>query len=96
MKIIGMQGQLLQWWDRLLDRPSWYRDSGPPEAGPAVKSAAGTARRVPAGAAPGERSPSDAPRGKVPAVRGRSLGMDPYSLDAGFPTGQGWDRVDRS
>ena len=106
MKIVGMHGQLLRWWDRLLDRPAGYRDGDVAASKSAlnVNATRGsgvqpTQARVrstaPRKVAPGELTLADDPPKSSTRDRSRSLGSDPYAHDAGFNKGHGWDRVDR-
>jgi hypothetical protein len=83
-------GQRLQrWWDKLLGRPPWYRDTNVTTSRSAL-----WAEAPPKKAKPGEMTLVDDAQGRERKSQ-RSAGTNPYSNDAGFQKGHGWDRVDR-
>ena len=90
---MSLKTRLQRWWDNLLGRPPWYRDSNVTMSRTDLYDD-GAAKKKPAKAVPGELSlvddqPSSSSRRK------QSGGVDPYSNDAGFSKPHGWDRIDR-
>jgi hypothetical protein len=88
-----LKERVLRWWDTLLGRPRWYRDSN------VTISRTDLYRegepKHPADSAPeGLSLLDDGKAGKGP--RRHTAGVDPYSNDAGFAKPHGWDRDGRS
>ena len=85
---MNVKARLLRWWDTLLGRPPWYRDSNVTISRTDLYEE-GSAKQ-PAQPAPGELTLVD----EAPAKgrRKRSAGVNPYSNDAGFQKPHGWDR----
>lgn len=88
---MNLKARLLRWWDTLLGRPPWYRDSN------VTISRTDLYRderpKQPADSAPeGLSLLDDDPSGKG---RRHTAGVNPYSNDAGFTKPHGWDREGR-
>jgi hypothetical protein len=84
---------LQRWWDELLGRPRWHRDTHVGTTGPGHRPA-GSSTAAPT---PGELSLADdaaAPKRPRRSGRLRSAGMDPYANDAGFAKPHSWERID--
>lgn len=89
---MSLRSRLLRWWDRLLGRPPWYRDSNVTISRTDLYDE--SASRQPSKPEPGELTlVDDETTGK--GRRRRTAGVNPYSNDAGFQKPHGWDRVDR-
>ncbi|HXW11064.1 MAG TPA: hypothetical protein VD737_10630 [Steroidobacteraceae bacterium] len=89
---MNLKSRLLRWWDSLLGRPPWYRDSNVTISRTDLYQDG--ASKTPPKPQPGELTLVDdeaADKGR----RRRTAGVDPYSNDAGFAKPHGWDRVDR-
>lgn len=89
---MSMKARLLRWWDKLLGRPPWYRDSNVTVSRTDLYDEGES--RPPRQAGPGELTLVDDDAGGK-GRRRRSTGVDPYSNDAGFAKPHGWDRIDR-
>lgn len=88
---MSVRKRLERWWDELLGRPRWYRDtdgsttqSGLKPVRPGSTSSGGLTL---ADDPPPSRTP---PRTRA----SRSAGTDPYANDAGFAKPHSWERVD--
>jgi hypothetical protein len=89
---MSLKSRLQRWWDTLLGRPPWYRDSNV-TVSRTILYEEGAAKKSPK-AERGELTlVDDEASGK--GRRKRTAGVDPYSNDAGFAKPHGWDRSDR-
>lgn len=89
---MSLKSRLQRWWDTLLGRPPWYRDSNVTVSRTNLYEE-GASKKSPK-AEPGELTlVDDEASGK--GRRKRTAGVDPYSNDAGFAKPHGWDRIDR-
>jgi hypothetical protein len=79
---VSLRGRLQRWWDRLLGRPPWYRDTNVTVSRTGLYSDDDPQRR-PAPPAPGELTLADDAGVRKPGTH-RSTGVDPYANDAGF------------
>ncbi|MCE3283977.1 MAG: hypothetical protein K0R70_233 [Steroidobacteraceae bacterium] len=88
---MSLRTRLQRWWDKLLGRPPWYRDSNVTVSRTDLYTEG--ASRKPTRPESGELSlQDDEPAAKA---RGRgSAGVNPYSNDAGFTKPRAWDRID--
>lgn len=86
---MNLWARLQCWWDKLLGRPPWYRDTNVTISRSDLWSDE-PRRKKPK---PGELTLSEDPNPKGPRSR-RSAGVDPYANDAGFAKPQGWDKLD--
>ena len=89
---MSLKARLLRWWDTLLGRPPWYRDSNVTVSRTDLYDEG--ASKKPAPPAPGELSLAEDDDSNK-ARRRRSAGVDPYSNDAGFAKPHGWNRDGR-
>ena len=90
---MSLKSRLLSWWDTLLGRPPWYRDSNVTISRTDLYEE-GSAKKPPK-AEPGELTlVDDETPGK--GGRRRTAGVNPYSNDAGFQKPHGWDRDGRA
>ena len=78
--------RLQRWWDELLGRPPWYRDTDVTRTRPWLADAADKPDNSGLSLTEDSKAVSPKPR--------RSAGSDPYSNDAGFQKPHGWERVD--
>jgi hypothetical protein len=86
---MSLKARLLRWWDSLLGRPPWYRDSNVTVSRTDLYDDG--ASKKPPEAQPGELTlVDDEAAGK--GQRRRTAGVDPYSNDAGFTKPRAWDR----
>ena len=89
---MSLRIRLQRWWDKLLGRPPWYRDSNVTVSRTDLYD--GGAPRKPAQPESGGLSLED-DEASAKSRKRRTAGVDPYSNDAGFAKPHGWDRVDR-
>jgi hypothetical protein len=87
-----LRARLLRWWDTLLGRPPWYRDSNVTISRTDLYRDGGP--KQPADSAPSELSLLDDGASRK-GPRRHTAGVDPYSNDAGFAKPHGWDRDGR-
>jgi hypothetical protein len=90
---MSVRARLQRWWDRMLGRPPWYRDTNVTISRTALYSE-DAAERKPAVPAPDELTLVD-DDGVNKRRTHRSAGVDPYSNDAGFAKPHGWERKER-
>ena len=89
---MSLRTRLQRWWDKLLGRPPWYRDSNVTVSRTDLYNE-GTSRK-PAEPEPGELTLLDDEASAQTRER-RTAGVNPYSNDAGFTKPRAWDRIDR-
>jgi hypothetical protein len=88
---MSLRARLQRWWDKLLGRPPWYRDSNVTVSRSDLYNQG--APRKPAHPESGELSLADDEASDKSRKR-RTAGGDPYSNDAGFSKPRAWDRID--
>ena len=86
---MSVRARLQRWWDRMLGRPPWYRDTNVTISRTALY-ADDAAQRMPAAPAPGELTLADDDGVKKRRAH-RTAGVDPYANDAGFAKPRGWE-----
>jgi hypothetical protein len=74
--------RLQRWWDRLLGRPPWYRDTNVTVSRTDLYSE--VVRREPKPSGPGELTLADEAGAAERRRQKRTAGIDPYANDAGF------------
>ena len=89
---MSLKSRLQRWWDALLGRPPWYRDSNVTVSRTNLYEE-GSSKKSPKAEPGGLTLVDDEASGK--GRRKRTAGVDPYSNDAGFAKPHGWDRIDR-
>ena len=89
---MSLKARLLRWWDAMLGRPPWYRDSNVTISRTNLYSDAPPAKKTPVDT-DGLSLADDDESGRQ--RRRRSAGINPYANDAGFAKPQGWDRKER-
>ena len=77
--------RLQRWWDRLLGRPPWYRDTNVTISRTDLYSDdVRRAPKAPEPAGPGELTLADEAGATERRRQKRTAGIDPYANDAGF------------
>ena len=91
---MSLKARLQRWWDTLLGRPPWYRDSSVTVSRTNLYEERSS--KKPTEAEPGELTlVDDEASGTGKGHRKRTAGVNPYSNDAGFAKPHGWDRDGR-
>lgn len=88
---MSFRKRLQRWWDELLGRPPWYRDSNDTAARSKTKPA-----QPPSPSPDGLSLADEAPNSRSGRRAGprRTPGVDPYANDAGFTKPHAWEHVD--
>jgi hypothetical protein len=89
---MSLRARLQRWWDQMLGRPPWYRDTNVTASRTGLYT--DDAQRKPPPTAPGELTLAD-DAGVANPRSHRTAGVDPYSNDAGFAKPKGWERKER-
>jgi len=87
---MNVRARLQRWWDRMLGRPPWYRDTNVTISRTALYSDE-EAKRKPAAPARDELTLAD-DDGVDGRRTHRTAGVDPYANDAGFAKPRGWGK----
>ena len=86
---MSVGSRLQRWWDKLLGRPPWYRDTNV-----TISRSDLWADPPPEKSKPDDLTLVDDTK-SAKSKSHRSAGADPYSNDAGFAKPHGWERVER-
>ena len=89
---MGFHARLQRWWDTLLGRPPWYRDTNVTISRTDLYTE-GSAPRPPTSGEDELSLSDESPQGATRTRR--SAGVNPYSNDAGFTKPRAWDRTGR-
>ena len=88
---MSLKARLQRWWDKVLGRPPWYRDSNVTVSRTGLYTDG--APKKPAKTRPGELTLVDDDQARK--SRKQKAGVDPYANNAGFSKPRAWERVEK-
>jgi hypothetical protein len=91
---MSLRARLQRWWDKVLGRPPWYRDTDVTISRTDLYADKAPPAR-PSADPGGLTLADDEQDGRGRTRSHRSAGVDPYANDAGFAKPKGWKNQDR-